>query len=400
MKNLKLAWSNVLDSPTRSIVSILLLAFGIGMIGLVRHFSDNVNAQFQGNIRGVDMVVGAKGSPLQLVLCGIYHIDAPTGNIPLAEVEQLRKNQWVKELIPISLGDNYMGFRIVGTDSTIYNHYGIEILQGKPFRKSMQAIVSEKLARELQLKLGQKIEGTHGLTAGSDDTHHHPYEITGIFKNTGTVADQLIFTSLSSVWDVHHDHGHDHGHNHNHDDEELEITLALIKFTGPMANFALPRLINQNTSMQAALPAIEINRVFNLLGIGVEVIQWIAYVLIGLSAVGLVFSLFQSLSSRMDELSLLRVLGYRPSGIFGLVLSEGLLISLIGGVLGIGIGKAAQKLVSDYTVSAFRYRFDYSFSTDDLHLLLIAVAAGTLASLIPAIRAYAQSVVITIQKAS
>lgn len=397
MKNLKLAMSNVLDSPTRSIVSVLLLAFGIGMIGLVRHFSDNVNAQFQGNIRGVDMVVGAKGSPLQLVLCGIYHIDAPTGNIPLSEVEELRKNQWVKELIPISLGDNYMGYRIVGTDSSIYRHYGIQVVQGKPFRKSMQAIVSEKLARELQLKVGQRIEGTHGLTAGSDDTHHHPYKITGIFKNTGTVADQLIFTSLSSVWDVHHDHSHDRDH---HEDEALEITLALIKFTGPMANFTLPRLINQNTSLQAALPAIEINRVFNLLGIGVEVIQWIAYVLIGLSAVGLVFSLFQSLSSRMDELSLLRVLGYRPSGIFGLVLSEGLLISLAGGILGIGIGKMAQKLLSDYTASAFRYRFDYSLSADDLLLLLIALTAGILASMLPAIRAYAQSVVITIQKAS
>lgn len=394
MKNIRLAFSNLVDSPTRSLVSILLMAFGIGMIGLVRYFSDNVQAQFQGNIRGVDMVVGAKGSPLQLVLCGIYHIDAPPGNIPLAEVEQLRKNQWVKELIPISLGDNYMGFRIVGTDSTIYNHYGIELLEGKPFRKSMQAIVSERLSKELDLKIGQKFEGTHGLTAGSDDAHQHPYKITGIFKNTGTVADQLIFTSLSSVWDVHHDHDHDHG------DEDLEITLALIKFTGPMANFSLPRLVNQNSNMQAALPAIEINRVFNLLGIGIEVIQWIAYVLIGLSVVGLIFSLLQGLSSRIHELSLLRVLGYRPMGIFGLVVSEGLLISLAGGVLGLGIGKVAQKVLSAYTASAFKYKFDYGLSADDMKLLLIALTTGFLASLIPAIRAYTQSVIITIQKTS
>lgn len=400
MKNLRLALSNILDSPARSLVSVLLMAFGIGMIGLVRFFSSNVEAQFQGNLRGVDMIVGAKGSPLQLVLCGIYHIDAPTGNIPFDEVEALRKNQWVKELIPISLGDNYMGYRIVGTDSSIYGHYGIEMKSGKPFKKSMQAIVSERLAKELNLKIGQKIEGTHGLTAASDDTHHHPYKITGIFKNTGTVADQLIFTSLASVWEVHHDHDHGHHHHHDHHDEPLEITLALIKFTGPMANFSLPRLVNQNSVMQAALPAIEINRVFNLLGIGLEVISWIAYVLIALSVVGLVFSLFQSLSSRMQELALLRVLGYRPAGIFGLVLSEGLLIAIAGGVLGIAVSKVAQKFMSDYTASAFRYRFEYGLSADDMYLMGIALGAGIVASFLPAVRAYLKSVVVSIHKAS
>lgn len=395
MKNIKLAFLNILDAPTRSVISILLMAFGVGMIGLMRFFASNVEAQFQGNLRGVDMIVGAKGSPLQLVLCGIYHIDAPTGNIPLSEVEELRKNQWVRELIPLSLGDNYKGYRIVGTDSSIYAHYGLYIVQGKPFKKPMQAIVSERLARELNLSLGQKIEGTHGLTAASDDAHHHPYKIVGIFKNTGTVADQLIFTSLESVWEVHHEHAHDHAE----EDEPKEITLALVKFTGPMANFSLPRLINQNSSLQAALPAIEINRVFNLMGIGVEIINWIAVVLIGLSIVSLVFSLFQSLSSRVQELSLLRVLGYRPIGIFSLVLSEGLIISLLGGIIGIALAKTGQKFLSDYTVNAFRYRFEYGFTTEDVYLILLAVIAGVIASLLPAVRAYTQSVVITIQKA-
>ncbi|MFN4299287.1 MAG: ABC transporter permease [Thermaurantimonas sp.] len=395
MKNLKLALFNILDSPTRSFISVLLMAFGIGMIGLMHFFASNVEAQFQGNLRGVDMIVGAKGSPLQLVLCGIYHIDAPTGNIPLHEVQELRKNQWVKELIPISLGDNYQGYRIVGTDSTIYAHYDLKILQGKPFKKPLQAIISERLAKELNLSLNQKIEGTHGLAAGSDDAHHHPYKIVGIFKNTGTVADQLIFTSLESVWEVHQEHSNDHAE----EDELKEITLALIKFTGPMANFSLPRLINQNSSMQAALPAIEINRVFNLIGIGVEIVNWIALVLIALSVVSLVFSLFQSLSSRVHELSLLRVLGYRPIGIFGLILSEGLIISLVGGFLGVALAKIGQKLLSDYAVNAFRYSFEYGLSADDAFLMLLALITGIIASLLPAIRAYTQSMVLTIQKA-
>ncbi|KFD38130.1 hypothetical protein AT05_11680 [Schleiferia thermophila str. Yellowstone] len=395
MKNILLALNNLRDTPARSLISILLMAFGLGMIGVMRFFSKNVEAQFTSNLRGVDMIVGAKGSPLQLVLCGIYHIDAPTGNIPLREVESLRTNQWVKELIPLSLGDNYMGYRIVGTDSSIYSHYGIEMVKGRPFRKPMQAIISERLARELGISVGQKIEGTHGLTAGGEESHHHPYKITGIFKNTGTVADQLIFTSLESVWEVHHDHGHDHSNEH----EDLEITLALIKFTGPMANFTLPRLVNQNSSMQAALPSIEINRVFNLLGIGMEVIRWIAIVLIVLSVAGIVFALFQSLSGRMHELSLLRALGYRPFGIFSIVLSEGLLISLLGGIIGVLLSKTAQYFLASFAAGTFKYRFDYELGVDDIALLLVSAATGIIASLFPAIRAYSKSVVVTIQKA-
>lgn len=166
-----------------------------------------------------------------------------------------------------------------------------------------------------------------------------------------------------------------------------------------MANFSLPRLINQNSSMQAALPAIEINRVFNLMGIGVEIVNWIAIVLIALSIISLVFSLFQSLSSRVHELSLLRVLGYRPIGIFGLILSEGLIIALLGGFVGIALAKVGQKLLSDYAVNAFRYRFEYGLSADDVYLMLFALITGIIASLLPAIRAYTQSVVLTIQKA-
>jgi putative ABC transport system permease protein len=123
MNWLKMTWANIVSRPLGSLLAILLMAFGVGIVSLLVQLNAQLEKQFTANIRSVDMVLGAKGSPLQLILSGIYHIDAPTGNISLDELNSLKKNPLVKSVIPLSLGDNFQGYRIVGTTSEYVEHY-------------------------------------------------------------------------------------------------------------------------------------------------------------------------------------------------------------------------------------------------------------------------------------
>ena len=126
-----LSWRNLLSSPLNTTLSILLMTLGIGMISLILLINAEVNQQVERNLKGIDMVVGAKGSPLQLILSSVYHIDNPTGNIPLKEAKKIEKNPLVASSIPISLGDSYNGFRIVGTNLEFLDLYDVKLKSGR-----------------------------------------------------------------------------------------------------------------------------------------------------------------------------------------------------------------------------------------------------------------------------
>ena len=424
MKTLKLSLANVFARPWSTTLSVILMAFGVGIVGLMLHLDNKLSEQFTRNVKGVDMVVGAKGSPLQLVLCGIYHIDAPTGNISYDELKSLKNNRLVKQIIPLSLGDNYKGYRIVGSTQDIFEHYNASLAEGAFFKKTFEVTLGSKAAALNNLKIGDEIEGAHGLHSESDDHHHaHPYTVTGILAPTNSVADQLIFTSLKSVWDVHaeHNHGaedeqdhHNHEHeehvhgpdcNHDHDEEHhhdpqnhehaedhsahvnnnQEVTIGLVKVSGPMAHFSLPRYINQETNMQAALPSIEVNRLFGLLGIGIETLKYLAYIIIFISALSVFISLYQSLKARKNELALLRCLGASRLKIFGSVLFEGLIITLLGWILGLIVSRLALYQLSKSAGSSFHFDlYDGLLLSYDIQILGACIFIGLLASIIPA----------------
>ncbi|MCC5916334.1 MAG: ABC transporter permease, partial [Cryomorphaceae bacterium] len=221
MRWLRISWANIISRPLGSMLAVLLMAFGVGIVSLLFQLNRQLEKQFKMNIRSVDMVIGAKGSPLQLILSGIYHIDAPTGNIALKEVRQLEKNPMIKEIIPLSLGDNYNGYRIVGTTEQYVTHFGGELNSGTMFEKTLEATIGINVAERNGLKIGDQFVGTHGLQAQGGHTHDdQKYTVVGVLKPSGTVLDQLILTPLESVWAVHEDHDHDqddHDHDHDHD---------------------------------------------------------------------------------------------------------------------------------------------------------------------------------------
>lgn len=411
----KISVSNIRHKPLSAALSILLLAFGVGIIIMLMGTTEQLEKQFTKNIRGIDMVVGAKGSPLQLILSSVYQVDAPTGNISLQEFQKLSKNPLVEKAIPLAYGDNYEGYRIVGTTKEYPEHYEAELNQGNWWGKTGQVVMGARAASLTGAKLGTKFSGSHGLTNDMDEHDHFAYTVVGIMKPTGTVVDKLILTDVSSVWAVHESHGeeetpsgtadqghvddHDHDHSESvddtlaqstrHADEDQEITAGLVSFRSPMGNLTIPRMVNQNTNMQAALPAIEVNRLFSLMGTGVKTLRVLAILIVIISAISVFISLYQSLKERKFELALMRTMGASSSQLLLIVLIEGMVISLLGYLIGLGLGKLALFTISDLARDAYQYSLQMTWFTPNEALLLPAtLLIGILAALLPAVQAY------------
>lgn len=302
----KIAWKNITYKPINSGLCICLLLFGVSIITVLLSIQNQLEQKFERDLQNTDLVLGAKGSPLQLVLSAIYHLDAPTGNINYAEALKLMNDPLVEEAIPLAYGDSYLGYRILGTTEAYLKKYKAQFQNGEVFLKSMQVNLGANVAKSSNLKIGDNFNGSHGDIQGGHIHEEHIYEVVGVLEKTNTVLDNLVLTSIESVWQVH-DNTHK-GHStenkntsveinssieQNHEDEHeevnfddvnhdtnQEITAVLIKYKTKMSTLSMPSFINKQTNMQAVLPALEINRLFYMLGIGTATIKWIASALI------------------------------------------------------------------------------------------------------------------------
>nr|WP_317632904.1 ABC transporter permease [uncultured Flavobacterium sp.] len=428
----KLAWKNLWFKPLNTVLSVILLTASVAIITLLILLQNQFDKKFNSTIDGIDMVLGAHGSPLQVMLSAVYHIDAPTGNIDYAEAKKWMDNPFVKQAIPLSFGDNYHGYKILGTTPDYILKYEGELAQGAMFAKNLEVVLGGELAANLNLKVGDSFLGSHGDSEYGEVHEDHPYQVVGILKPNGSVLDNLIVSNLETVWSVHdHDHGHAHGdeedhhhdheghdHAHDHDHEEAghvhteacdhdhddhkhdevhnhseqgkEITAVILSFKNKMALFSWPRLIAENTKMQPVLPALEINRLINMFGIGIDTLKYLAYGIMLLSGISIFIALYNRLKERKYEFALMRISGAKPFQLFGLVLIESVLLCLIGFVFGTIFGRIALVLISQTSQDEFKMAFN-PFEIvwqNEIPLLLITLAVGFISALIPAIKAY------------
>ncbi|MGJ1284674.1 ABC transporter permease [Sphingobacterium spiritivorum] len=429
MNTLKIVWKNISKQLGSTILSIILTAFGAAILCVLYVTGDSFEKQLDSNSKNIDLVVGAKGSPLQLILSAVYHVDNPTGNISLAEANQLKENPFVKLAVPLSLGDNYKGHRIVGTNTDFLKLYETTVAEGKYFYKPFEVVIGHAVAQKHQLKIGSKINSSHGLSASGEDHHDHPFVVVGILKKNDNITDNLILCSLESVWDVHglahgqasddHHHAEEdlqeqveaHLHHHGETEEEEsrdhpheeyvknigqdlikdqgeEITAMLIQYQSPAAIAMLPKLINQSTAMQAASPAIESARLFSLLGVGIDSLTILAYIIMLMAGLSVFLSLYNALKQRKYDLAVMRTLGASKARLFAMVLLEGLIITLLGGLVGMLLGHIALFYISTQTSQSAGLIEVFSINPDEWWILLIACVIGVLSALIPSVKAY------------
>lgn len=373
-------------------LNVLLMAVGIAMMSFVLSASRQLEDGALRDAQGIDLVVGAKGSPLQLILSSIYHVDVPTGNIPLAAQAQLAKNPMVKKVIPLALGDSYNGFRIVGTNQDYIAQYGGTLAQGAMFNAPLQAVFGAQAAKKSGALVGARFAGSHGLARGGEEHKDAPYVVTGILKPTGSVLDRLVLTSVDSVWKVHEvSNGIDVNDKEEKEamDAERELTALLVQYASPLAAMSMPRWVNSQSELQAAQPAFEAAKLFRLVGVGVDVLRGIAVIVLLSAALSMFVALYNALEERKTDLAILRTLGARPSKLFFLLLAEGLLLAFTGAALGWLLGHAAVEVLG--RVLAEDQNLSLSgliVTSDEAWLALAALGVGFIAALIPAIRAY------------
>jgi putative ABC transport system permease protein len=403
-----LVWNYLKARPLNTAINILLLSLGIAVITILLLFNKQLEQKITENARGIDLVVGAKGSPLQLILCNIFHVDFPTGNIKLNEAERFAKHRLVKNAIPLALGDSYQSYRIIGTSQKYAELYKAEIQQGNWWRNNLDVTIGANVATLTQLKLGDKFASAHGLADGGHTHNDHQYIVVGILKPTNSVLDNLILTNVESVWEMHEEHAeeeeghaeHEHAADSNFipsplvpsvgkGDSLKEITSMLIQYRSPMGAIQLPRLVNSQSSLQAASPAFETARLFSILGVGVDILMGFAYVLIVISGLSIFIALYNSLKERRYDLAIMRSMGASRTKLFVSILLEGGVLTMLGSLIGLLMGHGVLVLLSGMVEETQKAGINgFIFYPEEWIILGGSLLLGLICAVIPAIQAY------------
>ena len=389
MKALTLSFRYLWARPLAAALNLLLLSLGLASITLVLLVSEQIDRAFERDLAGIDLVVGAKGSPIQLILAGVFHIDVPPGNIALAEVQALQQDPRVAKLIPLSLGDSFRGFRVVGTEPEYIHHYGATLATGTLWGAPMQTVLGAGVASATGLRVGAHFVGSHGLGGGGHAHAENAFEVLGVLAPCQCVLDRLILTATESVWQVHEKAQAQDEADRKELEAEREITLALIQYRSPLAAVTLPRYVNSATGMQAAAPAVEVTRLLRMMSVGSDVLRGFGAVLLLTAGLSVFIALWNAVRERRFDLAMLRMLGASPGKLAALLLCEALWLALLASALGLLGGHLLTGLVG------LLLQTEKSLPVSGWLLLgaevwipLVAVLVAVLAALMPALGAY------------
>jgi putative ABC transport system permease protein len=397
-----IAWSYLWNRRLTTSLTILSVALAVGLISSVLTMRDETRRRFEEEGQAFDIVVGAKGSPLQLVLSCVYFMDVPTGNVRLSDYERMRAHEDVAHAYPLGLGDTYKGFRIVGTTRELFDYTWtnpatlekqepFQLAHGRFFERPMEAVVGGLVARQTGLKVGDSFVGMHGfieLPADLQDIRHDhtPYKVTGVLKLSGTPNDRAIFAGLESVWKLHEKHEEpEEGHEHS-----PEVTAILLDLQSPALRFQFKEYVNEDFNAMAAIPTMEIAKLYDqLLSTAKTVLLTVGYLVVIISALSILIGLYLSILQRRHDLAIMRALGASASEIFGAVLIEAFWVTLLGIGAGWLLGNAVTWVLGFYLARQVGMGIStFSVSMEQATAYAIVALVGVLAGILPAWQAY------------
>lgn len=409
MNTFQIAWGYLWNRKFITFLTVLSVALGVALISSVLTLRQETERRFVEEGQAFDAVVGAKGSPLQLVLMAVYFMDSPTGNIRWSEYEKVRDHEWVTAAFPISMGDSFRNARIVGTMPELFEHTWTSpasgevtrpftIADGRVFEKPFEAVIGSFVASDAGLKLGTQFLSSHG----GAEHEEHPYTVVGIFEPSGTPNDHAIFCDLESVW-LSHPHEDDEdeavagngadAHAGGDDLEEREITAVLINLGSPAWRFKFRDEFKDST-VQAAIPIMEIQKMFRqFLSTVQTILMSVAYLVVVVSSISIMIGLYMSIQMRRRDLAVMRALGAGAGDIFGAVILEAIFVTLLGVGLGWLLGNAGTWALSLYLTREYGLVIrSFTLSYAEIRAFSVVVMVGYVAGVVPAVQAYRRDV--------
>lgn len=382
MNTLKISFYNVMRKPLSALLTVVMLILGTALVSVLLQVGTSLDEGFRKNIKGIDMVVGAKGSPLGLILSAVYQIDNPTGNISRREAQELSRHRLVENTIELSFGDSYKGRRIVGTSHNYPELYEMKIREGRLWKETFEATIGAQVADEFGLKVGDTFFSAHGSDIEAEVHGEQPFTVAGIFEPSGTVIDRLLLTDQQSVWELHPPSPGD-----TLAEQNREITAMLVMFKNKMGILTVPRYVNKQTSMQAALPSIEVNRLFELFGLGIAALRVVAIVIMVLGGISIFVSMLNALKERAYEMAIIRSMGALRMQVFGMIIIEAVILGVIGYLFGILLSHAGLYTLSQTAGAEFGIAIDpLHLMPEELWLSGVIVLLCIIAAIIPAVK--------------
>jgi putative ABC transport system permease protein len=378
------------------------IALACGLLLCVWMVKTQAQAAFTQTNSGFDAVLGARGSKLQLVLNAIFHLEASPGNVAWADYEGIRRHPMVKAAIPIAVGDNLRGFRLVGTVPELFAN--VEYAPGKKFTvvgdgkvfgagEAKEAVAGSFAAERLGLKVGDHFRPFHGLAFDAKNEHADDYVVTGILAPTNTPADKVVWISLRGLQTMS---GHD-------PKAATDVSAVLIQLRAPMAGFMLDTLYNkQGNRLTFAYPVgAIIAELFGKIAWFDQVLTLVAYLVALVAAGSVLTSIYNSMSARRRDLAILRALGARRRTIFGAVVAEAACIGLLGAVAGFAIYFGLFAGVAGIIRAQTGVVLDLGATHPVLWICPVAmIALCALGGIIPALKAYRTPVAETLAPVS
>jgi len=412
---LRLTLRNMRHSALATALTILLVALGAGLISTIEQVSTQAERTFRrGACGNATLILGPKGSSLELMLNVVYYLDRPNKSISYAFYEEIRKKD-VEYAIPLALGDYYRGFRVVGTSREIFALFKhsprkkFSFSSGRPFEKDLEVVLGVDAAKANGLSLGSTFVAVCGY-AGTRKTrgghHEHPFRVVGVLERTGTPHDRAVFCSLADTYRMHgkelparpersrreeeeDEAGHEHGEDEEHAGGELRLTAILVRLKHPIAKELFRRRINDGPEAQAVDPTVGARDLFGIVRPIRSALLAISLLVLVSSGVSILVSLYNSMERRQREIAIMRAIGARGRVVFATVVLEAAAIAFVGALGGILLSHLAVGLFASALSELARIPVGFTAPTAYEALLVLgATLLGVVSGLIPAIRAY------------
>ncbi|MBZ0291069.1 MAG: ABC transporter permease [Anaerolineae bacterium] len=421
--DLELAWRNLRNRPVEALIPILVVGLAIALSVSVIVLADGAET---GVVQASDpfgvLVIGAAGSGQQLVLSSILLQGNPIGNIPFHVYEELENDPRVQLAVPLALGDNVGGARIIGTNHHFFELRAdqsappaFQLAEGRLFEEvehnpeeaedhddheefPLEAVLGSKAAELTGLHVGDQFAGTHGVSSGIAENVHeeHVYTVVGILQASGTAYDTAVYTQVESVWHVHehHEEGVVEEAEAAGAAETEQVTSVLILPTGFIEQNQLAQEFYVDPILQAAFPGQELGDLLNLLNQGQEILNTVGYLVLGIAGLTVFLSMYTAVIAHKQSIAIMRGLGSRRLTVFRMVVFETLIVlvagAIVGRLLGYGIAAVIAMIFSQQSAIPVSVRF-----MPEIEVLLwsVSLGVGFLAAVIPAMLAYRVEVV-------